>query len=133
MAYADYTYYSTSYLGYSIAEAEFPRLAMKASAALDEMTFGRAEAETVGATVEKIKKAMCAIAEEMNRQEQSDNLDGIASESQGQYSISYNANSSRMKSSQTKIEQAARVWLANTYLLFAGFNSGEYGGVSDSE
>jgi hypothetical protein len=31
-----------------------------------------------------------------------------------------------MKTNQTRLEDAARVWLANTQLMFAGFTAGEY-------
>lgn len=131
MAYADYTYYVTSYLGTAIAESDFPHLALRASVAIDEMTFGRAELETDSGNIDKIKKAMCAVAEELQRQDQANGTDGIVSESQGRYSVAYAANSNKTRTNTQKLYDAARVWLANTYLLFAGFNSGEYGGVSD--
>lgn len=125
--YADYTYYVTSFLGNVIAESEFPRLALRASAVIDQLTFNRAASETTNTTA--IKNAMCAVAEELQRQASADGVDGIASESQGQYSVSYLANSDRSKSNTAKLQSAATVWLANTYLMFAGFNSDEYGSV----
>ena len=125
MAYADYTHYSTVYLGNSIAEADFPRLALRASAQIDRLTYNRAATDTDNTTA--IKNAMCAVAEEIQRQEQSDNVDGITSESQGQYSVSYGTNSNRARSNQTKIVDAAKLWLETTGLMFAGFASGEYG------
>lgn len=131
MAYADFTYYATTYLGTAIAETDFPALAVKASAVIDQITFGRAELETVAANINKIKMAMCAVAEELHRQGTQGNADGIASESQGRYSVSYVASSSRSRSNQSKLSDAAALWLANTYLMFAGFNSGEYGTHAD--
>lgn len=128
-AYVDYTYYSTTYLGTLIAESAFPALALRASAHIDQMTFNRAATDTDNETA--IKNATCAVAEELQRQ--ATNLDGITSESQGQYSVSFASNSSKAKTNQQKLQDAARLWLANTYLMFAGFNSGEYGGESDSE
>lgn len=133
MAYADYTYYTTTYLGTAIAESDFPALALRASNQVDRLTFNRAATETDIANVDKIKMATCAVAEELQRQAQSNGADGISSESQGQYSVSYARNSTRTKSNQQKIEDAARTWLENTYLMFAGFNTGEYGGPSDPE
>lgn len=126
MSYADYTHYSTVYLGTAIAEADFPRLALRASAQIDRVTFNRAAADTDNTTA--IKNAMCEVAEELQRQEQNSNVDGVTSESQGQYSVSYGANSNRARSNQTKIEDAAKLWLETTGLMFAGFASGEYGG-----
>ena len=130
MAYADFTYYSTSFLGTAIAEADFPRLALEASAVIDRITFGRAATDTENTTA--IKNAMCAVAEELLNQRNAGGADGIASESQGQYSVSYLANSSRSKTNLEKLSNAARLWLDGTFLMFAGFNAGEYGGSGDS-
>lgn len=127
MAYADYTFYSTYYFGTAIAETEFPRLALRASAIIDEITFGRAETETDANKIIKIKQATCAVAEELQKQDLTDGADGITSESQGQYSVSFGANSSRAQSSKTRLKKAARVWLANTFLMYAGFHTNEYG------
>ncbi len=129
--YADYTYYTGTYLGTDIASTDFSALALRASQAIDNMTFERADpivtAATDTATIDLIKKAMCAVAEELQRQDQADGQDAIASESQGRYSVTYLASSNRSKSNQTKLETAAKFWLANTYLMFAGFMAGEYG------
>ena len=129
MAYADFTYYEDTFLGTTIAEADFPRLALRASAVIDQITFGRAATDTDNETA--IKNAMCAVAEEIQTQESAGSVDGITSESQGRYSVSYGSNSSKTKSSQSKLEDAAKVWLANTFLLFPGFNSGEYGSLTN--
>ena len=132
MAYADFTYYTNTYLGNAIAESDFPRLALKASAVIDRITFGRAAVDVAANTnVTAIKNAMCAVAEEIQTQEQSNGADGIVSESQGQYSVSYGANSNRTKSNEAKLENAARLYLDGTFLMFAGFASGEYGGTLD--
>jgi len=125
MSYADYTYYSTEFLGNVIAEADFPRLALRASAQIDRITFARSATDVDNTTA--IKNAMCAVAEEIQRQESNENADGITSESQGQYSVSYGANSSRSRTNQQKIEDAAKFWLETTGLMFAGFASNEYG------
>lgn len=133
MAYADFTYYSTTYLGTAIVEADFPQLATRASVYIDQMTFGRAATETSAAVIAQIKMAMCALAEELQKQDSTNGADGITSESQGQYSVSFGANSTRAKSSQSKLESVAKLWLTNTTLLFAGFHAGEYGGDVDTE
>lgn len=41
--YADYNFYTESYGGKSIAEEDFPRLAAKASALIDKLTFAQAK------------------------------------------------------------------------------------------
>jgi hypothetical protein len=127
-AYADYDFYIDTYLGTSIVEADFPALALRASQHIDNLTFGRAATDTDNETA--IKNAMCAIAEELQRQDNADGVDGVTSETQGRYSVSYGATSSRTKSNQVKIEEIAKLWLANTYLMFSGFASGEYSGDS---
>ena len=61
MAYADYRYYITTYLGTAIQEADFPRLSLRASSFLDYYTQGRA-ARNDG--LDALKMACCAIAEQ---------------------------------------------------------------------
>lgn len=131
MAYADYTYYTDTFLGTAIAETDFPALALRASAVIDQITFGRAADDTEN--TEAIQNAMCAVAEELQRQSQSGNADGISSESQGRYSVAYYKHADKAKSNQAKLQDAARVWLSNTYLMFAGFNTGEYGGLPSND
>ena len=41
MEYADYAYYTDSYHGSAVAEQEWPRLSIQASAYLDMITMGR--------------------------------------------------------------------------------------------
>ena len=42
MAYADYTYYTDTFLGTAVKESDFPRLALRASSYLDYYTMGKA-------------------------------------------------------------------------------------------
>ena len=67
MAYADYEFYTTSYFGSVVPEADFPRLAERASDFVDTMTFDRLvdrlpENER---SQKRIKKAVCLLAELM--------------------------------------------------------------------
>ena len=61
MVYADYEYYKATYLGAAIQEAEFPRLALRASAFLDYYTQGRA---ALNHGLDALKMACCAVAEQ---------------------------------------------------------------------
>jgi len=131
MPYADYTYYTTEYLGTAIAEADFARLARIASAQIDRLTFGRAATDTDNTTA--IKNAMCAVAEEIQTVEQSDSSEYITSESQGQYSVSYDPSSIDSRSTTQRYEDAAKLYLESTGLMFGGFMSGEYAGDYDTE
>lgn len=128
-AYADYTFYSTTYLGTAIASAEFARLALRASQVIDQVTFNRAAAVVTADedadTIELIQMATCAVAEELHTQEANGNLDGISSERVGSYAVTFGAGSRAMLSNEEKQEKAARLYLANTGLMFRGFTDEE--------
>lgn len=67
MAYADYDFYTTSYFGSVVPEADFSRLAEKASDFVDTMTFDRLVdgLPTNERSQKRIKKAVCSLAELM--------------------------------------------------------------------
>ena len=133
-AYADYSYYTTAFGGTAIASSDFTRLALRASAIVDQLTFNRVApiitANTDTATIDLIKMATCEVAETMQTVE-SGGADGITSESIGSYSVSYGAGSSRSLPAMEKYIYAARLWLGNTDLLFRGFAADEYGSNAD--
>lgn len=136
MAYADYEFYTTQYFGTAIAESAFPQLALKASAVIDRITFGRTAAivtaDTDDTTITAIKNAMCAIAEEIQTIAAEVVTGSIISETVGSHSVTY---SSYYTSSLTELDRhmaAARLWLEGTYLMFGGFNTDEYGYAVDT-
>ncbi len=67
MAYADYEFYTTSYFGSVVPEADFPRLAERASDFVDTMTFDRLVDGLPNneRSQKRIKKAVCLLAELM--------------------------------------------------------------------
>ena len=67
MAYADYEFYTTSYFGSVVPEADFSRLAERASDFVDTMTFDRLVdgLPTNERAQKRIKKAVCSLAELM--------------------------------------------------------------------
>lgn len=131
-AYADYTYYSGTYLGTAIASADFARLALRASAVIDQLTFGRAapivSAATETATIDDIKMATCAVAEEYQAVESDGGADAIQSESIGSNSVTYAETSTKRLTKGQRFSEAAQLYLGDSGLLFKGFASGEYGG-----
>jgi hypothetical protein len=131
-SYADYTYYTGTYLGTAIASADFPRLALRASATIDNLTFNRAATETDVTTIDKIKMATCALAEELQKEDLADGIDGIQSESIGSNSVTYAENSGKRLTNETKQSKAAKLYLSSTGLMFRGFASGEYSGDIDA-
>lgn len=67
MAYADYEFYTTSYFGSVVPEADFPRLAERVSDFIDVMTFDRL-VDGLPAnehSQKRIRKAVCSLAELM--------------------------------------------------------------------
>jgi hypothetical protein len=127
MGYTTFTFYSTEYLGTAIAEADYPRYDLLASAFIDRVTFGRAATETDVDLIEKIKMATCMVADAMKVIADAGGEDAITSESVGRHSVSYASNSSKTKTNGEKLEDAAAFWMAETGLMFKGFAAGEYG------
>ena len=67
MAYVDYDFYTESYYGNVVPEADFPRLAERASDFVDLMTSDRLAngLPTDERSQKRIKKAVCSLAEKM--------------------------------------------------------------------
>ena len=134
--YADYTFYTGTYLGTAIASADFAALALRASAYIDRLTFGRAApivtAATDTTTIDLIKKAMCAVAEEIQTIAAEVATGYIASETVGSHSVTYSSSYTSTLTELDRYASAAELWLEGTYLMFSGFNSGEYGGTLDT-
>lgn len=112
--YADYPFYQNEYHGAAV-ESEYTRLVVRAAAYVDRMTFGKAKT-AIGADLEAVKMAECAIVDELLAQEQGG---VVVSESNDGISRSY-ATGSVVKSSTQRIYAAAEVFLCNTNLCFAG-------------
>lgn len=129
MAYCDYEFYKTEYLGNVITEADFPRLSQRASDKIDVITFDRlAEGlPTDERVATKVKKAVCAIAELMLDYERANstmrNNGGlvVSSVSSGSESISYKTDAQvSEKEHNIEIRQVATDYLIGTGLLYAG-------------
>lgn len=125
MAYADFTFYEETYLGTAIAEADFPRLALEASAVIDRLTYDRAAAVVTAGTdadlIARIGLATCAVAETL--QAQAGTADGITSERVGSHSVTYAAPTVHARVQAA----AAATYLGGTGLLYRGFAAGEVG------
>lgn len=74
MAYTDFEFYATTYHGNVVPEADFPRIADRASDFLDVITFDRLAdglpSDERAAT--KVQKAVCAVAEKLYELELAD-------------------------------------------------------------
>ena len=135
-SYADFTFYSTQYLGTAITESAFPQLALKASAVIDRITFSRTAAIVTAATdtttIISVKMAMCAIADEIQTIANEVATGYITSETVGSHSVSYTSYYTSSLTDNDRYLIAAKLWLDGTFLMFGGFNSGEYGGTVDT-
>lgn len=108
MSYADYSYYTDSYKGIAIYDAEdFARLIIRASSYLDQITGGRAK---TAADSDALKMAACAIAEIWQNKEQGGEL---ATQSVAGWSRTFVTT----KSSEQRMRESAELYLADTGLL----------------
>lgn len=121
--YTDYEFYLHMYRGTAIDSADFNRLAMRASAVIDQVTYERAGVVITAGTdadlIEKIEMATCAVADELYAQEASGGV--IQSESIGRHSVTY----ANAKSEQKRVENAAKSYLWNTELMLKRIDEDE--------
>lgn len=136
MAYADYEYYTTTYLGSAIKEEDFPRLAMRASSFLDYYTQGRA---AQNADMDALKMACCAIADQYQYIDTAQALaqksltaslesDGeLQSQTVGSWSKTYRSGGdsaqqalSSVQTAKASLSSIAQQYLAGTGLLYRG-------------
>ena len=129
-AYADYQFYTVTYGGTEIAQAEFTRLMNQASAYIDTVTFDRAADEEDADTLIKIQFAACAAAETLKKYEQGGE---VQSERVGNHSVTYASPLAARLSIEAKITQVVKIYLGNTGLMYRGFASGEMGGVPSED
>ena len=140
MAYADYTYYTNTYLGTAIQETDFPHLSLRASSFLDYYTQGRA---AQNADLDALKMACCAIAEQyqainaaqaLAQKALSASLDSggeLQSQSVGSWSKTYRSGGdsaqqalSSAQAAQASLAAIAQQYLGATGLLYRGRECG---------
>lgn len=134
MAYADYTYYSGTYMG-TVSEEDFPRLAVRASSYLDYYTRDKAKDN---AELDAVKMCCCALvdvyklietAKELANKDMTAGLssDAIQSETVGGYSRTMRSGGDGASSSlqagldaKKQLAATAMEYLVNTGLLYRG-------------
>lgn len=141
MAYADYEYYTDTYLGTAIKEEDFPRLALRASTYLDYYTAGKA---AQNAPPDAVKMACCAVAEQYQAIDTAQALaqkslsaalsqEGgeLQSQSVGSWSKNYRSGgesaaqaAASATSTKAGLASAASMYLAGTGLLYRGRGCG---------
>lgn len=140
MTYANYEYYTSTYLGTAIKEDDFPRLSMRASSFLDYYTQGRA-AQNVD--LDALKMACCAVAEQYQYVDTAQSLaqksltasletDGeLQSQTVGSWSKTYRSGgetaqqaATAAQTAQASLSAAAMQYLTGTGLLYRGRGCG---------
>ena len=134
MAYADYTYYYSTYMG-TMSEEDFSRLAVRASSYLDYYTRDKAKDN---ADLDAVKMCCCALvdvyklietAKELANKDMTAGLssDAIQSETVGGYSRTMRSGGEGASSSlqagldaKKQLAETAKEYLANTGLLYRG-------------
>ncbi len=133
MVYADYEFYTNTYFGRAISEADFPRLALRGSQYIDYITQGRAEAR---AGLEAVKMCCCELAEryqsieaaqELAQKSLSAGSSGleVQSETVGSWSRSYRSSGDSAQSAAQAAEaaKAPLYAIAQRHLAFTGLLS----------
>lgn len=111
VAYADWGFYQGKYRGELVEEAAFGRLAERASAALDMMTYGRIDG--VYGRCEAVKMACCAVADVLAEAEGRGR--DIVRERLDEYEVVYGGG--EVCGMKARMLAAARVYLWRTGLL----------------
>lgn len=110
----DYDYYCLEYRGDRLDEAVFPRLIRRAGAYIEQVTCGRSRGKAAQLHRSAINDAACAIAEEMQLQEQGGE---VASASNDGYSETYVTSG---RSPQQRLYDIALRYLGMTGLMYQG-------------
>ena len=134
MTYADYTYYSGTYMGI-VSEEDYPRLAVRASSFLDYFTMGKAENN---ADIDAVKMCCCALVDKYWLIEAAQQLaatklasavtgDDVKSETVGGYSRTLGSGGESAVSALSATDGAKKLlaatcneYLAHTGLLYRG-------------
>lgn len=110
--YSDYEFYTGTYKG-TLSVAEYERLAVRAYAEINRITFMRAQ-NAAGAAQDAVKYAECAVIDELSYQALGGSGD-VTSESNDGISRSYSTGAVA-RTARQRIDAAAWVWLCNTNL-----------------
>ena len=119
--YADYNFYKTEYKGSTIPETAYDGIARAAEAFINYITHNRIKVEELPEWVlERVKMAVCAVADTCYKQESDEDSTTVSSESVGEHSKSFavvkRSFSDREREKLTKAKQ----YLHGTGLLYGG-------------
>ena len=119
--YADYTFYTQEYLGNHIPENTFDAVERGASAYIDYITHNRIpKSELPEWVMQKVKMAVCAVAEVCYKQINDEDSPTVSSESVGNHSKSYAVVNRGFDNRQREKLVLAKTHLHGTGLLYGG-------------
>lgn len=119
-AYVEEVYYTESYLlgRVAVISTVFPYYARMASMEIKARTFDNIDESNIP---DEVKDCACEIAEYLYKVENEKRVDGIKSESVGEYSVTYEATTTTSDATKkSSITSICRKWLADTGLMYCG-------------
>ena len=116
--YATWEYYRDIWSGTVIDRIEYKRLARKASAFLDSVTFYNID--DTWAADDRVRDACCAVIDTLQEYADCFEKRGINSETIGSESVSYASDRDSRTALRTDMTEAARQYLGDTGLLYRG-------------
>lgn len=116
MAYTDFEFYATTYHGNVVPEADFPRIADRASDFLDVITFDRLVdgLPSDERTATKVQKAVCAVSDKLYELELAEKQANAAAQAGGSSGASGGATSGIISSRSAGSESISYASLSDT-------------------
>ena len=119
--YADYNFYKTEYMGSLIPETAFAGVERAASAYIDYLTHHRiVMADLPDMVQNRVKMAVCAVAEVCHKQLTDEDSSTVSSESVGNHSKSYAVVKRGFDERQHEKLVNAKTYLHGTGLMYGG-------------
>ena len=118
--YADYGFYVTEYFGKHIPEDTFAAIERSASAYINYITHNRISNDLPEWVMEKVKMAVCAVADVCYKQTNDEDSPTVSSEAVGNHSKSYAVINKGFDHRQHEKLVQAKTYLHGTGLLYGG-------------
>lgn len=119
--YADYNFYTTEYMGSLIPNTAYAGIERAASAYIDYITHNRIAMDDLPKAVQnKVRMAVCAVAETCYKQETDEDSSTVSSESVGNHSKSFAVVKRGFDERQHEKLVNAKAYLHGTGLMYGG-------------
>ena len=119
--YADYNFYVMEYRGSAIPDTAYDGIARAAEAYINYITHNRIKVEELPEWVmDRVRMAVCAVADTCYKQDCDENTQTVASESVGNHSKSYAVVKKSFNDREREKLTRAKQYLHGTGLLYGG-------------